>query len=274
MSAEMSQFSVLAGAAAPLRVLVVDDEELARLRLKSLVGECGEPVATVVGAAANAAQALVWLATRTCDVVLLDVQMPGRDGTQLAAELLQRTPTPAVVFVTAHAEHALKAFDLEAVDYLTKPVKRERLQAALRRVAQRLGAPPAPAPVAAKADDEGPVIVVSDRGRIIRVPVADVLYMKAELKYVTLRTADHTHVLDDSLAELEDRLGDRFLRVHRNALVARRAVRALERRAIAGENADDGLEGWGVCIAPVNEWLAVSRRQVAAVREALVAIGQ
>ncbi len=102
------------------------------------------------------------------------------------------------------------------------------------------------------------------------MPVADVLYMKAELKYVTLRTADHTHVLDDSLAELEGRLGDRFLRVHRNALVARRAVRALERRAIAGENADDGLEGWGVCIAPVNEWLAVSRRQVAAVREALV----
>ena len=128
--------------------------------------------------------------------------MPGRDGTQLAAELRLRTPAPAIVFVTAHAEHALKAFDLEAVDYLTKPVKRERLQAALRRVAQRLGAPPA-ARAAASAEDEGPVIVVSDRGRIIRVPVADVLYLKAELKYVTLRTAEHTHVLDDSLAELE-----------------------------------------------------------------------
>ena len=274
MSADLSQFSMQTSAAVPLRVLVVDDEELARLRLKSLVGECGEPVAAVVGEAANAAQALVWLATRTCDVVLLDVQMPGRDGTQLAAELRQRTPAPAVVFVTAHAEHALKAFDLEAVDYLTKPVKRERLQAALRRVAQRLGTPPAPSAVAVKVEEDGPVIVVSDRGRIIRVPVADVLYMKAELKYVTLRTADHTHVLDDSLAELADRLGDRFLRVHRNALVAKRAVRALERRAIAGENADDGLEGWGVCIAPVNEWLAVSRRQVAAVREALVAVGQ
>jgi two-component system response regulator AlgR len=252
-------------------VLVVDDEELARLRLKSLVGECDEPHAVVVGEAANAAQAMVWLATRHCDLLLLDVQMPGRDGTQLAAELRQRTPTPAIVFVTAHAEHALKAFDLEAVDYLTKPVKRERLQAALRRVAQRLRTPAANAPAAAvKPEEEGPVIIVTDRGRIIRVPVADVLYMKAELKYVTLRTAEHTHVLDDSLAELESRLGDRFLRVHRNALVARRAVRALERRAIIGENADDGLEGWGVCIAPVNEWLAVSRRQVAAVREALV----
>jgi two-component system response regulator AlgR len=275
MSADMSQGSALASTSAPLRVLVVDDEELARMRLKSLVGECGEPAAVVVGEAANAAQALVWLATRSCDLLLLDIQMPGRDGTQLAAELRLRTPAPAIVFVTAHAEHALKAFDLEAVDYLTKPVKRERLQAALRRVAQRIGAPPAGGNgAAANSEEEGPVIVVSYRGRIIRVPVADVLYMKAELKYVTLRTAEHTHVLDDSLAELEGRLGDRFLRVHRNALVAKRAVRALERRAIAGENADDGMEGWGVCIAPVNEWLAVSRRQVAAVREALVLAGR
>jgi len=254
-------------------VLVVDDEELARLRLKSLVAECGDPAAVVVGEAANAAQALVWLATRNCDLLLLDVQMPGRDGTQLAAELRTRSPAPAVVFVTAHPEHALQAFDLEAVDYLTKPVKRERLQAALRRVAQRLGAPVKPGG-AVKVDEEGPVIVVSDRGRVIRVPVSDVLYMKAELKYVTLRTAEHTHVLDDSLAELAERLGDRFLRVHRNALVAKRAVRALERRAIAGENADDGMEAWGVCIAPVNEWLAVSRRQVAAVREALSVPGR
>ncbi len=274
MSADLNQSTAFPGTNAPLRVLVVDDEELARLRLKILVGECGEPTAVVVGEAANAAQALVWLATRSCDLLLLDVQMPGRDGTQLAAELRLRNPAPAIVFVTAHAEHALKAFDLEAVDYLTKPVKRERLQAALRRVAQRMGTPVTAANSGAPVEEEGPVIVVSDRGRVIRVPVADVLYMKAELKYVTLRTADHTHVLDDSLAELAERLGDRFLRVHRNALVAKRAVRALERRAIAGENADDGLEGWGVCIAPVNEWLAVSRRQVAAVREALVVAGR
>lgn len=261
---------------APLRVLVVDDEELARMRLKSLVGECSEPPVTVVGEAANAAQALVWLTTRQCDLVLLDVQMPGRDGTQLAAELRLRNPAPAVVFVTAHAEHALKAFDLEAVDYLTKPVKRERLHAALRRVAQRLSNVPAAPPVEAanSAVDDGPTIVVSDRGRVIRVPVSDVLYLKAELKYVTLRTADHTHVLDDSLAELEERLGDRFLRVHRNALVAKRSVRALERRVVAGENTEEGYEGWGVCISPVGEWLAVSRRQVAAVREALVAVGR
>ena len=258
----------------PLNVLIVDDEELARLRLRGLVNDNAEPRAQVVGEVVNAAQAQVWLAQHECDLILLDVQMPGRDGTQLAAELRASPRPPAIVFVTAHAEHALRAFELDATDYLTKPVKRERLQAALQRVAQRLALlrPPAAAP-AAPDSAEVPVIVVSDRGRVVRVPLADVLYLKAELKYVTLRTAAHTHVLDESLADLSERLGERFLRVHRNALVARHAVRALERRTIAGEGDDEGGEGWAVRIAPVDEWLAVSRRQVVAVREALVAAG-
>ena len=251
----------------PLRVLLVDDEELARLRLRTLVHECTDPVARVVGEAHNVAQALAWLAAQDCDVVLLDIRMPGRDGTQLAADLRQMAQPPAVVFVTAHAEHALQAFDLAALDYLTKPVKRERLHAALQRVAQRR------APAAAPAPDDGAAIVVSDRGRIVRVPLGEVLYLKAELKYVTLRTAVRSYVLDESLSELEARLGERFMRVHRNALVARTAVRALERRTLAGGD-DEGGESWAVCISPVDEWLAVSRRQAAAVREALVAAGR
>ena len=209
---------------ATLRVLLVDDEELARLRLRGLVHDCVEPGASVVGEAANAAQALAWLAANSCDVLLLDVQMPGRDGTQLAAELRQRPEPPAIVFVTAHAEHALRAFDLDAVDYLTKPVRRERLQAALQRVEQRLALRRASlaAASAATADPAAaPVIIVGDRGRVLRVPLAEVLYFKAELKYVTLRTAEHTYVLDEALSDLEQRLGERFLRVHRNALVAR-----------------------------------------------------
>lgn len=250
-----------------LRVLIVDDEELARLRLRSLLGECQSPPAEVAGEAGTAVQALSWLAQNRCDVVLLDVQMPGADGTQLAAQLRDAEDAPAVVFVTAHAEHAVTAFELEAVDYLTKPVRRERLQAALGRAAERLksrGTPP---------EAEEPVLVVNDRGRVTRVPLAEVLYLKAELKYVTLRTLHHTYVLDDSLSELEERLGGRFLRIHRNALVARRAVRALERRVVPGDDEDAGKEGWAVRVEGIGEWLAVSRRQVAAVRDALTSEG-
>jgi len=248
-------------AAAPLRVLIVDDEPLARLRLRSLLGECQQPLTEVVGEAGDAMQALGWLQTRDCDLLLLDIHMPGMDGRQLAAQLRQRQRAPAVVFVTAHAEHALEAFELEAVDYLTKPVRRERLQAALQRAQQRVLARPAEL-----AEHE--VLVVSDRGRVLRLPLHEVLYLKAELKYVTLRTTSRSYVLDEPLSELEQRLGERFLRVHRNALVSRNAVRALERRSIAGED-EPGEVGWAVQVAPLGEWLAVSRRQATAVREAL-----
>jgi two-component system response regulator AlgR len=110
---------------------------------------------------------------------------------------------------------------------------------------------------------------------VLRLPLADVLYLKAELKYVTLRTSAHSYVLDDPLSELEQRLGEGFLRVHRNALVARSAVRALQRRRGDGSSADEGhAEHWAVQVMPTGEWLAVSRRQLAAVREALTQRGE
>ncbi len=244
-----------------LRTLIVDDEQLARLRLRTLLQECSDPAVQVVAEAGNAQTALEWLqADEDCDLVLLDIRMPGRDGLQLAAALRSLPHPPAVVFVTAHGHHALRAFDLDAVDYLTKPVLRDRLQAALRRVVQRrwpIESQPVP------LEDE-PVLVVSDRGRVLRIPVAEVLLLKAELKYVTLRTASASHLLDDSLTDLERRLGGGFIRIHRNALVAARAVRELRRHA------DDGVdEGWAVRVAPIDEWLPVSRRQLPAVREAL-----
>jgi two-component system response regulator AlgR len=266
----------------PLRVLLVDDEDLARLRLRALIDACTDPRATVVGEAANAAQAMVWLQQQgqggdspqpraACHLVLLDIHMPGRSGMELAAELRSLPLPPAVVFVTAHAEHALKAFDLEAVDYLTKPVRLDRLQQALQRTASRLGTlAPIGVPASTAAAVE-PVLVVTERGRVIRVRLAEVLYLKAELKYVTLRTANHTHVLDDALSDLEQRLGPRFLRVHRNALVARSAVVALERRPMGDE--EEPGDSWAVLVGPVEEWLSVSRRQVGPVREALEASG-
>jgi two-component system response regulator AlgR len=243
-----------------MKVLIVDDEPLARLRLRSLLDTLQDtPQAgfdlQVTAEAADAEEALQALRDQAADVVLLDIGMPGRDGLRLAQALLALPQPPAVVFVTAHAEHALRAFELEALDYLTKPVRLERLQAALQRVQQRLVQRRGAAP-AAVAD---PVIVVSDRGRVLRLPVREVLYLKAEQKYVTLRTAERTHVLDDALSDLELRLGSGFLRIHRNALVALAAIRALELR---GADSD----GWAVRVAPVDEWLSVSRRQLAAVR--------
>jgi len=260
----------MTAAATTLRVLIVDDEALARSRLATLVAECSEPRCSVAGECANAQQARQWLSEYEADIVLLDIQMPGQPGTALAAELQRLAAPPAVVFVTAHAEHALAAFDLDAADYLTKPVKRERLAAALQRAARRVPVRDRNAGAA-----QEPVLVVSERGRIARVPLADVLYLKAELKYVTLRTAGRSWVLDDSLTDLEQRLGERFLRIHRNALVARDAVRLLERRRMAehDDEASGNEIGWAVQVAPVDEWLAVSRRQLAAVREVLAASG-
>ncbi len=255
-----------------LRVLLVDDEPLARMRLRGLLEACVDPHAEVLAEAATAAQALAWLKDHACDLLLLDVQMPGLDGLQLAEALRERELRPEIVFVTAHAEHALQAFELEALDYLTKPVRRERLQAALQRVAQRLSERAAAKQRREAQDAAAPMIAINDRGRLLRIPLSEVLYFKAELKYLTLRTAGQSYVMDGSLSDLEQRLGDRFMRVHRNALVARDAVRELQRHACDEADAADGAEiGWAVRIATVNEWLAVSRRQVAAVREALAA---
>jgi two-component system response regulator AlgR len=198
--------------------------------------------------------------------------MPGMDGLALAQRLRALNPPPGVVFVTAHAEHALQAFEIDAVDYLTKPVRRSRLQEALARIVARLGRAVPVAPAAEPVLDQ-PTLVVSDRGRVLRVPFDEVVYLKAEMKYVTLRTVRHSHVLDDALSDLEQRLGDSVVRIHRNALVAKAAVRALERRAPSAEDPEDSAEGWAVRLAPHDEWLSVSRRQLAAVRDALTAEG-
>ncbi len=251
-----------------LRVLIVDDEALARARLAQLVSElsvAADPPVVLVGEVADASAALAWLGDHEADLLLLDVQMPGMAGTELAARLQAMPQPPSVVFVSAHSHHALRAFELEAVDYLTKPVRRERLQEALGRVARRLAD--------AKAKGlGGPVVVVSERGRLLRVPLSDVLYLRAELKYVTLRTARRSYVLDDALSDLEQRLGERFLRVHRNAVVARAAIAALEKRA-SQDDADEGGDAWAVRVEPTGEWLTVSRRQVGSVREALATSG-
>ena len=248
-----------------LKVALIDDEPLARLRLRTLLAQT-EPACEVVGEFGESVAALLWLREQDAvgqgpDMILLDIQMPGLDGMVLAARLRELRDPPAIVFVTAHAEHAVRAFDVAALDYLTKPVRPERLQASLGRVQRWRQAQPRLQ--ALDAD----VVVVQDRGRMLRIPVADVLYFKAEQKAVTLHPATEVHPVSESLTELASRVGARFIRVHRNALVARRAMKALQRR-VDGED-EEGGETWAVQIMPTQVWLAVSRRQVTAVREAM-----
>jgi len=242
-----------------LRVLVVDDEALARTRLKSLLADCTAPGARVVGEAASAVEAMRLLAHQSVDAVLLDIHMPGSDGLTMAQQLRALPHPPAVVFVTADAEHAVQAFELEALDYLTKPVRLERLQAALQKIERATHSNKG-----LEHDLAHESLVIQDRGRTERVPLAEVLYLKAELKYITVRTAIHSYILEGSLSDLETRHASRFIRIHRNALVARRAVRSLQKHFDAQEG-----EGWAVRLDGIDEALFVSRRQLAAVRALL-----
>ena len=242
-----------------MNILIVDDEALARSRLRTLLADCAQAQPAqrmTVAEAANAGETMALLGPtggRGFDLVLLDIHMPGQDGLALAHTLQTLPQPPAVVFVTAHADHAVSAFELDATDYLTKPVRRERLQQALAKV-QRSTRPPAP--TQAPSVPEGETLLIQDRGRTERLPLAEVLYFKAEQKYVTVRTATRSYI--------ETKFAPRFLRIHRNALVARRAVRALEKHYDPEEG-----EGWAVRLQGSTELLAVSRRQVAAVREEL-----
>jgi two-component system, LytTR family, response regulator AlgR len=250
-----------------LNVMVVDDERLARMRLKTLLADCQDPACILALEASDAMEAMAKLRSQTVDVVLLDIHMPGADGMQLARELRSIRPELAIVFVTAHAEYAVDAFDLDVTDYLTKPVRAERLQKALQKALLKkelfaqinAGLDP---------DFSQKFIVIQDRGRTERVPLSEVLYFKAELKYVTVRTAQRSYILDGSLSELEANHGTDFLRIHRNTLVAKREMRALEKYHGIDEDDPQGalVEGWAVRLRRCEEPLLVSRRQLASVR--------
>lgn len=242
-----------------LRILLVDDEALARSRLRTLVGECTAPAAMVAAEAADAVQAMTALQHQAFDAVLLDIHMPGTDGMALAGMVAGLRPPPVVVFVTAHAGHAVQAFEMNVADYLTKPVRRERLQQALQKIERIVLV--RQAENLHKPED---VLLIQDSGRTERLPLSDVLYFKAELKYITVRTARRSYILDGSLSELEVRHAGRFVRIHRNALIAVRAVRALEKHFDPQEG-----EAWAVRLNGLDELLTVSRRQLGALRDAM-----
>ena len=245
----------------PLRVLIVDDEAPARRRLRELLDDCAAalPLA-VVGEAQNGREAVELLQSVPVDLVLTDIHMPDMDGLELARHVLKIPNKPVVVFTTAFHEHALQAFDVNAIDYLVKPVRVQRLLAALQKV-------PKLRPITTEKLAELPAtsrrfLSVTERSRVVLVPIDEVVFLKAELKYITIRTAQREYLLEESLTRLEQEFGQRFVRVHRNCLVARDFIRGFERRVN-----NDGDAHWEVLLNGITETLPVSRRQQFVVRE-------
>ena len=248
----------------PLRVLIVDDEAPARHRLRDVLADCAtELPVDIVGEADSGLDALTQVQQQSVDAVLLDIRMPGMDGLECAAHLNRLSAPPAIIFSTAYDVYACQAFDLNAIDYLLKPVRADRLVRALSR-AHRLNAATLDhlRETHPKARTH---LSVNEKGRIVLIPVADILYLKAELKYVTVRTAAREFLIEESLTRLESEFGEAFLRIHRNCLVARARIREIGK--LPGEDDGhflrlDGLDGR----------LMVSRRQYSALREKIKAI--
>ena len=246
---------------AALKVVVVDDEAPARRRLRELLDDCASALPlVVVGEAASGREALNLLSNTPSDLVLTDIHMPDMDGIELARHLLKLPVPPVVMFTTAYHEHAIAAFEVHAIDYLMKPVRVQRLLTALQKV-------PRLRPLTGAKLDRLPAsarrfLSVTERSRVVLVPIEEIIYLKAELKYITIRTADREYLLEESLTKLEEEFGSRFVRVHRNCLVARDAIRGFERHVSA-----EGDAHWEVLLRDVPEALPVSRRQQFIVRE-------
>ncbi|HEY7239540.1 MAG TPA: LytTR family DNA-binding domain-containing protein [Burkholderiales bacterium] len=241
-----------------IKVFIADDEEPARERLKELLGDiAGELPTSVVGEARNGLETLERLPESGAELLLLDIQMPGMGGLEVARHLASLAEPPTVVFVTAHDRHAVEAFELNAIDYLLKPVRAERLAVALKKAAV-----PNREQLAKAAQNAREYISVSERNRIVLVPVREIIFLRAEQKYVTLRTRNREHLIEEPLVTLEREFATSFVRIHRNCLVARAAIRGFER----GADGDDEPH-WVVVLDGLEEKLPVSRRQWPALRE-------
>ena len=242
-----------------MKALIVDDEPLARARLRELLKAHDD--ITEVFEAEHGARALEIAVATAIDLVLLDIRMPVMDGLEAALHFARFDPAPAVVFCTAYEEHALAAFEAHAVDYLLKPVKRERLSAALERARKFIGTPAESNQVAAAVASlktKRTQLAARVRGELRLIPIADVLYLQADTKYVEVHSAKEMLLIEDSLVQLEEEFSDIFVRIHRNCLVAKSAISGLAKSAqgevaITLKNRPDKLE--------------VSRRNVAQVRK-------
>lgn len=236
-----------------MRLLLADDEPQALARLKSLIGEIS-PEIEVVAEAANGTEALALCQHQVIDMALLDIRMPGLDGIALATELALLPRPPAIIFLTAYDEYALKAFEANAIDYLLKPVRKERLHKALEK-AKVLNAGQLQS-----IENTTDYVTATYRGGLKKIPFEEILFFRADSKYVEVVTPGGTALLDVSLKALEERFGDRLMRVHRNALIVPRHAKELRK----GKESNMLLS-----LSGTDELLEVSRRHLPDVRRLL-----
>ena len=251
-----------------LRVFIVDDEPPARNRLRDLLNDCSEQLALeVVGEAGNGQEALDKLAEVAADVVLVDIRMPQMDGIELAQHLnklpkpllgMSKWP-PVIIFTTAYDAYAIKAFELHAIDYLLKPIRLGRLFEALNRA--RESVPVQTEVLRELLPEPRKNLSIHERGKIHLIPIEQVLFLRAELKYITVRTAEREYLIEESLSALEQEFVTRFVRIHRNCLIAKEAIVGFEK------GGDEGESGWMVKLKGLDELLAISRRQQHVVKD-------
>ncbi|MFQ5660994.1 MAG: LytR/AlgR family response regulator transcription factor [Gammaproteobacteria bacterium] len=241
-----------------MKILIVDDEKLARERLQDLIKE--DDCNHVVLEADNGITALQSVDKEQPDVILLDIRMPIMDGLETAYHLAALEPAPAIVFTTAYQDHAIEAFETNAVDYLLKPVRLQRLQKALERAQVLNRARLASLRVKDPGIKPRSHLSTTRQGKVELIPVGEIAYLKAEQKYVTAGWRGRERLIDESLKSLEAEFSGYFLRIHRNALVAPEHIEALERD-------QDG--SFRVQLRNASDRLAVSRRHLHKVRRAL-----
>jgi two-component system response regulator AlgR len=232
-------------------ILIIDDEQPARDRLRRLVNAI--PDFRVAGEAVNGTDALEKIRELSPDILLLDISMPGMDGMALARVLQEGGASPAVVFCTAYQDQALNAFEVEAVDYVVKPVRAERLEKALEKAGRYLGGD-------GEQEEEKHFLRSTVGGKVVLTPISRVVCLVAEDKYTTVVHENGTTVVDESLTELENCYPAYFFRVHRNALISRKHLRGLE-RTTEGQTQ--------VLLSGTERKPEVSRRNVSALRKLL-----
>jgi two-component system, LytTR family, response regulator AlgR len=234
-----------------LKILIADDEAPARNRLRDLLGDIAH--VEIVAEAKNGKEAIDLAESSQPDVMLLDIRMPVMDGIEAAQHAQKLAPKPHIIFTTAFDAYAIKAFDLNAIDYLLKPIRLERLQTAINK-AHALQ--PNQISALKPLQKTRTHLSVHERGRVLLVPIESIIYLRAELKYITVRTVEREYLIEESLTHLEVEFAERFVRLHRNCLVAPSFITGYEKR----QNDDNELQ-WVALLKNIPETIAISRRQ-------------